>query len=186
PVRRTPWVPSSSPSPTTPRTSGCGGGWSRPRGCAAGSRTTTTTSGTCWRSIRTRSRWTTRPSSASGRKHASADAADSAAAEGRRQVNPEGRSESFALLFFQALLPCRVAVDVIPPVAANLPSQQRRGRGAQSTGRGGPWVGPRRCGKHGHRPAQPDGERFGLCVLLCYFQAAIRRREAPLCTGKEK
>src|SRR5690606_593576 len=141
---------------------------------------------TCWRNIRTRSRWTTRPSSASGSEPAWADAVDSAAAEGRRQVNPGGRSESFALLFFQALLPCRVAVAVIPPVAANLPSQQRRGRGAHMSGRGESWVAPRRCGKRGHGPAQPDGERFGLCVLLCYFQAAIRRREAPLCTGKEK
>src|SRR5690606_4370249 len=100
-LRRPPWAPSSFPPPTTPRTSVCGGGWSRPRGCAAGSRTTTTMSGTCWRSIRTGNRWTTRPSSASGRKPASEAAADSAAAEGRA-ISSTRKGEAQASPFFLA------------------------------------------------------------------------------------
>ncbi|CAH0065665.1 protein of unknown function [Stenotrophomonas maltophilia] len=43
---------------------------------------TTTTSGTCWKSIRTRSRWTTRRSSANARKRVTAVATVAAAVEG--------------------------------------------------------------------------------------------------------
>src|SRR5690606_26921272 len=100
--------------------------------------------------------------------------------EGRRQVNPGWRSESFAILFFQALLPCRVAVAVIPPVAANLASPPRRRSGGRTPGRSETWALLRRCGKR-RAPAGAAGRRgVRVGVLLCYFQAAIRRREAPL------